>query len=477
MRRRVGLFLCAMVMAAVLTACTSHTQLLRKAQEETRNCPPLPVVQGSRTYDLALSGGGYRAMLFHVGALWRLHELGILQDVETISSVSGGSITAGVLALQLDRIQSDVIDGKRTDCFRKLVAEPLVQLAQTTIDDDAIFQSLVSPKSAGNVLEAFYRGHLFGDARMGETPASPAFVFQATNLHTGSVWSFSRDWMGDPQVLYADSNDVPLSSAVAASSSFPPVLSPFLLDGKERSWIEAPHDAAVSNSREAGDAGERERGGGIAAVASPEVLASLRERVLLTDGGVADNLAIEGIWYSRNTLLISDGGANPIAVEDPPTNWLGQLVHIIELIHAQPAQLRYRSLLDGFRALRTEKEARDGAYWALGKALPCHWDVAFSRSVRADPGVIKRLSSVSTRLAALTVRQAHELINLGYHLTDWSLPYIDARWAEQKPQAISEILPYPHAALWAKDQPQRGCGLGSHRPPRGLRLQGAPGRR
>jgi NTE family protein len=49
---------------------------------------------------LCLSGGGYRAMLFHVGAVWRLHEAGQLHRLGRVSSVSGGSITAGVLALK-----------------------------------------------------------------------------------------------------------------------------------------------------------------------------------------------------------------------------------------------------------------------------------------------------------------------------------------------------------------------------------------
>jgi NTE family protein len=44
---------------------------------------------------LCLSGGGYRAMLFHVGVLWRFYELGLLQGMARISGVSGGSITAG----------------------------------------------------------------------------------------------------------------------------------------------------------------------------------------------------------------------------------------------------------------------------------------------------------------------------------------------------------------------------------------------
>src|SRR4051794_2519427 len=48
---------------------------------------------------LCLSGGGYRAMVFHVGALWRLNEAGILRKLRRVSSVSGGSITAAVLGM------------------------------------------------------------------------------------------------------------------------------------------------------------------------------------------------------------------------------------------------------------------------------------------------------------------------------------------------------------------------------------------
>src|SRR3989442_1244529 len=53
---------------------------------------------------LCLSGGGYRAMLFHLGALWRLNELAYLPKLLRISSVSGGSITAGVLGHRWNRL-------------------------------------------------------------------------------------------------------------------------------------------------------------------------------------------------------------------------------------------------------------------------------------------------------------------------------------------------------------------------------------
>jgi hypothetical protein len=53
---------------------------------------------------LCLSGGGYRAMMFHVGAIWRLYETGLLRNMNRISSVSGGSMTAGVLGLKWARL-------------------------------------------------------------------------------------------------------------------------------------------------------------------------------------------------------------------------------------------------------------------------------------------------------------------------------------------------------------------------------------
>ena len=55
---------------------------------------------------LALSGGGFRAMLFHVGGLVRLDEAGILSRLDRVSSVSGGSIAAAALAKHWDAVQT-----------------------------------------------------------------------------------------------------------------------------------------------------------------------------------------------------------------------------------------------------------------------------------------------------------------------------------------------------------------------------------
>ncbi len=50
---------------------------------------------------LCLSGGGFRAELFHLGALRRLNELGVLSRLDTISCVSGGSIFAAFMAQRI----------------------------------------------------------------------------------------------------------------------------------------------------------------------------------------------------------------------------------------------------------------------------------------------------------------------------------------------------------------------------------------
>src|SRR5579862_5105639 len=76
---------------------------------------------------LALSGGGFRATLFHVGVLWRLNEFGLLSRIDRISSVSGGSITAGLLAVRWNdlKFQNGV-----ASAYREQIAEPLLEFTK-----------------------------------------------------------------------------------------------------------------------------------------------------------------------------------------------------------------------------------------------------------------------------------------------------------------------------------------------------------
>src|SRR3954465_9247483 len=84
---------------------------------------------------LCMSGGGYRAMIFHLGALIRLNELGLLSKLNRISSVSGGSITAAQLGLRWRTLQ---FTNKVATNLTELVVDPIRSLAERTIDADSI---------------------------------------------------------------------------------------------------------------------------------------------------------------------------------------------------------------------------------------------------------------------------------------------------------------------------------------------------
>src|SRR3954469_5647178 len=85
---------------------------------------------------LCLSGGGYRAMLFHLGSLWRLNELGLLRKLDRISSVSGGSITSAMLGLQWSQLNFH--GNGIAQSFNERVVKPVRVLGSTSIDAGAI---------------------------------------------------------------------------------------------------------------------------------------------------------------------------------------------------------------------------------------------------------------------------------------------------------------------------------------------------
>jgi hypothetical protein len=127
---------------------------------------------------LALSGGGFRATLFHIGAVWRLVELGVLTSLTRVSSVSGGSIFAGVLASSWKNLSSSPTVAN----YRQLVVDPLRRFCQQQIDTIAIGEGLLSPwTSIGEAIESKYQAELF-QIGLNQLPDAPWFVFNATNL-------------------------------------------------------------------------------------------------------------------------------------------------------------------------------------------------------------------------------------------------------------------------------------------------------
>src|SRR5690242_12501162 len=187
-----------------------------------------PVQEGTA---LCLSGGGYRAMVFHLGALWRLNELGVLRGIERISSVSGGSITSATLALKWPRLQFSGA-GVATN-FAQEVVEPVRQLAVHTVDTLSVIEGALGPGTISDKVTAAYKKYLFGNATLQDLPDRPRFVINATNVQSMALWRFEKPYMRDWKVGEVKNPTVPLARAVAASSAFPPFLSPVELDLNE----------------------------------------------------------------------------------------------------------------------------------------------------------------------------------------------------------------------------------------------------
>src|SRR5215831_16044086 len=155
---------------------------------------------------LCLSGGGYRAMIFHVGVLWRLNEAGLLGSLKRVSSVSGGSITAGVLALHWHELA--FAPGRPSAKFADSVVRPLRKLASTTIDEYSIIEGILTPgMTISDYIAGNYDKHLFSEATLQDLPEdgdparpAPRFVFNSTNVQSGVLMRFSRPYMADYRV-------------------------------------------------------------------------------------------------------------------------------------------------------------------------------------------------------------------------------------------------------------------------------------
>src|ERR1700694_5424734 len=141
----------------------TEINITRDAEENLHPVRVLPsdlsLSQPSPGMALCLSGGGYRAMLFHLGTLWRLNELGLLKGLKKISSVSGGSITAGVLGLAWKNLDFEV-SGKAVN-FEQLIVSPIRALAGVTIDAGSILKGMLLPRrSIADEVAASYRKQL-----------------------------------------------------------------------------------------------------------------------------------------------------------------------------------------------------------------------------------------------------------------------------------------------------------------------------
>ncbi len=330
---------------------------------------------------LCLSGGGYRAMLFHTGTIWRLYETGVLESLACISSVSGGSITATVLALAWGDL-SFAPGQVRTELVPRVV-NPIRDLASHTLDIPAILTGALLPGPISNRIARSYRKRLFGRHTLQDLPDQPRFVINATNVQSGSLWSFQKSLMRDDRVGEVPHPELLLADTVAASTAFPPFLSPKILRLNPKTYRKAS--------------------------GSDLNFEPYTNRVMLSDGGVYDNLGLEVVQRFR-TVLVSNAGGQMAAEARPAKNWIGHAVRVSSVVENQVRSLRKERLLDEYIG-----QQRSGAYWSIrgdirdypvDDALPCPYDRTL------------RLAETRTRLKRLPGFKQEQLINWGYAICD-----------------------------------------------------------
>jgi len=294
-----------------------------------------------RTIALMLSGGGSRAIAFHLGCLRALNRRGLLKNIKTVSSVSGGSVIAAVYCL--DGEDFDAFEKRITAFLKSGLFKPAVK---TAISPTGLFWVLSEifmlgiyvlwsaialvlkairflfqlfgikiwsgrhfrfplrrPISRTSLIERTFDRLLFKGVTLGELPdTGPKLIINTTELTTGSAFRFSKTASGGWRFGQVVGGDVTVSHAVAASAAYPLFLTHFQDRYRFRRKDGTEHEGAVS----------------------------------LTDGGVYDNLGLGPLWPDRSSEISLNVDPSPhlvccsagygLRADDHPTYWIGRMM-------------------------------------------------------------------------------------------------------------------------------------------------------
>lgn len=209
----------------------------------------------NETIGLCLSGGGFRASLFHLGVLKRLDELKILDRVTHLSAVSGGSVTAALYVFlkhqngrqfQFKQLEEKLLAFVKEDPARRWLLQNLARRAAFQLCSyplgplGGFLLGLMSPTAA---FDRFFQSLLFHkiDLRMlnsQEDPDLPHLILNATGLEFGQPFYFTPNYSGPDQAAAFNpaggvslaAQEVKLSFAVGASSCVPGIFPPSALN-------------------------------------------------------------------------------------------------------------------------------------------------------------------------------------------------------------------------------------------------------
>ncbi len=267
---------------------------------------------------LAFSGGGTRAAALSYGVLeklkatritWKGMEKSLLDEVDCITSISGGSFTAAYYGLFGERVFQD---------YRERFLEADVQ--------GALFWKLFNPWnwvrlaspyfSRIDLAAEYYDEHIFDGksfAALAEADRRPFVILNATNLANGERFEFTQEQF---DFLVSDLNPYPVARAVAASSAFPFLLSPVTLKNYPHAQFQLPKDYAMGLKDYADNRRRYYWARNRAMYADDAAL----PYVHLMDGGLSDNIGLRAVQAAHQHTsgfirkLINDGAIETFVV-------------------------------------------------------------------------------------------------------------------------------------------------------------------
>lgn len=273
-------------------------------------------MKNGRKIGLSLSGGGYRATIYHLGTLRKLKEMKLLDKVDVISTISGGSITGAFYGLKgrdFETFDKELVKIVKKSIIKGIYFSPRFMLIITvgililsliifllfteyawTSTPFLIlitfiiikFQFRIFPVS--KIINSLYSKWFFENKTLKDFNKNPIIAINATNVETGRPFTFSKNKMSDSSYEFPSNggksirfipDEFPISLAVASSTCVPFAFTPIYI---EKKFYKAEDDYT-------------------------------KIKPCLVDGGVYDNQGVHKLTHGNSSyvcdvVIVSDAG-------------------------------------------------------------------------------------------------------------------------------------------------------------------------
>jgi len=277
---------------------------------------------------IALSGGGIRATVFHLGVLKWLAEKGQMESITKISTVSGGSLSIGLIYAHNDQ---------RWPSSEEFLKEVLPKVRRVLLTEDiqlkALWKLVLSPwrwKQKVHVLADTMAQHWGIRGVMTDLGKEPQWYVNCTTFETGKRFRFCQEDMGDYKMGYSKKPKIPVAEAMAASAGFPVLVGPYRLNTEHYVWEKPRFEDSDWDIKD-------------------------NKYVHLWDGGVYDNLGLESVFKIEeggtlrkgiDHLIVSNAFAGNGYVKRKSDLAVKNLRRLLDIATDQVGALRTRSVMD-----------------------------------------------------------------------------------------------------------------------------------